>query len=353
MMVSFAHSDVDQSGGGMLAEAAQAAEVTRRQLVWWAGSSQHLQDKLRAFVPLQVATCGRGSSGHAACYAKHLIETLIRLPVMSYSPSTSSIYDVEMAGLERTLFLVISQSGQSSDILLSAKAAKNAGALVCAIVNDELSPLAHIADITIPLLAGPETSVAATKTYIASLFTILMLAASWAKDPDLLAAASRLPDLLAEAWAMDWSEGTARLAQARNMYVIGRGPTLGIAKEAALKLKETCGIHAEAFSEAEVRHGPMELVTRDFPVLLLVPGDRASTGFNSLVEDFVARGAVVMVAGAKYPGTVQLPTVAHVHAQVSAICLIQSFYRMAAHISMARGLDPDQPAYLRKVTDTL
>ena len=101
------------------------------------------------------------------------------------------------------------------------------------------------------------------------------------------------------------------------------------------------------------RHGPMELVKKDLPVLLFIPGDRASTGFCSLVDDFVGRGAQVIVAGASYPGTVQLPTVAHVRAEVSAICMIQSFYRMAAQISVARGLDPDRPAHLRKVTDTL
>ena len=353
MLPSSARLNANQSRTSMVAEAAEAAEVTRRQLTWWADSGEHVLHRLHACAPMQVATCGRGSSDHAASYAKHLIETVIRLPVMSHSPSTSSIYEVELAGLERTLFLVISQSGRSSDILLSADAAKVSGALVCAIVNDECSPLADIADITIPLLAGTETSVAATKTYIASLFTVLMLVGSWAKESGLLEAASRTPNLLTEAWAMDWSEGTATLTQARNMYIIGRGPTFGIAQEAALKLKETCGIHAEAFSEAEVRHGPMELVKKDFPVLLFVPGDRASTGFCSLVDDFVGRGAQVIVAGASYPGTVQLPTVAHVRAEVSAICMIQSFYRMAAQISVARGLDPDRPAHLRKVTDTL
>lgn len=337
----------------MLSEAAEAARVASAQLAWWSEHAASIVGRLRAFDPRQVITCGRGSSDHAATYAKYLIETTMRIPVWSYSPSTSSIYGVELRGIERNLFIAISQSGRSSDLLLSAQAASNAGAPVWAVVNDAGSPLADIADLNIPQLASKETSVAATKSYIASLFSVVLLVGYWAKDALLLEAASTIPDMLERSWSNDWTIGARAFADTRNMYVIGRGPTFGIAQEAALKLKEICGIHAEAFSAAEVRHGPMELVENGLPVLMFVPGDQAASGFAALAREFAARGANVVVAGASYDGATELPTVADVHPALSALCMIQSFYKMAPQISISRGLDPDRPVHLRKVTDTL
>jgi len=337
----------------MISEAAEAARVASAQLAWWSEHAAGIVGRLRTLDPRQIITCGRGSSDHSATYAKYLIETMMRISVSSYAPSTSSIYGVELLGLERTVFIVISQSGRSSDLLLSARTAKKAGALVCAIVNEVGSPLADVADLTIPQLAGKETSVAATKSYIASLFSVVLLVGYWAKDALLLEAASTIPDMLERSWSNDWTIGARAFADTRNMYVIGRGPTFGIAQEAALKLKETCGIHAEAFSAAEVRHGPMELVRRGFPVLMFVPGDQAASGFAALAQDFAARGANVVVAGASLAGTTELPTLEHIHPALSALCMIESFYKMAAQISSARGLDPDRPVHLRKVTDTL
>jgi glucosamine--fructose-6-phosphate aminotransferase (isomerizing) len=204
----------------------------------------------------------------------------------------------------------------------------------------------------LPLHAGPETSVAATKSYIAALAAIADLVAAWAGDDELAAALTALPDLLDRAWQADWSPLVEELADAKGLYVIGRGIGLGIAQEAALKFKETCGLHAEAFSAAEVRHGPMALVGPDFPLLVFRQSDETEAGVDALIAETLARGAPVLVAGEGPAGAIPLPSVA-AHPAIEPILQIQSFYRAANALSLRRGLDPDRPPHLRKVTETV
>lgn len=336
----------------MHAEAAEAPDVARRQLDRLGDRIERLGHTLRALDPPVVITCARGSSDHAATFAKYLIETRVRVLVASFAPSTSSVYHTAWRRLRDTLFLAISQSGQSPDLIASARAARAAGALVVAIVNDADSPLADIAEHTIPMLAGPERSVAATKSFIASLLAITGIVAEWAEDPAARDALTEAPKMLRDAWALDWSPALPVLREARNLYVIGRGLGLGIAQEAALKLKETCGLHAEAYSAAEVRHGPMAIVGDGFPVLMLVPNDEARDAFGPLAADFAARGARVMMAGGGLPGVLSLPAPADAHPALAPILFIQAFYRFAVQLSLARGFDPDRPPHLRKVTET-
>ena len=151
-----------------------------------------------------------------------------------------------------------------------------------ALVNTEESPLARAAHYVLPLRAGAETSVAATKSYIASLGAIVHLVAGWTRDRALTDALSHAPAKLARAWDLDWTGVVDQLRDAHNLYVIGRGLGLGIAQEAALKLKETCGLHAEAFSAAELRHGPMALVRQGFPVLAFAQHDETREGVEAL-----------------------------------------------------------------------
>ena len=337
----------------MAAEAAESSPVVRRQLDWWHSNGARIRGEFLRAGPQQIMTIARGSSDHAATYAKYLIEIGTGIPVSSYSPSLTSIYGVVPKGLERTLFLAISQSGRSSDLLMTAKAVKDECASLVAIVNDEQSPLASISSLLIPQLAGEEVSVAATKSFIATLSSILQLAGHCAGRSEFVEAAARLPELLDEAGKLDWGEAIAPLCQTSSMFVIGRGTTLGIAQEAALKLKEVCGIHAEAFSAAEVRHGPMQLVCKGFLVLVFVPEDAGSTGIKELVDDFVARQATVITVGESYGGSISLPVVKNAAASNAPICMMQSFYHLAATVSQFRGLDPDRPRYLRKVTSTL
>ncbi len=336
----------------MHAEAAEAAELAQRQLDRLGEQIGRLGDTLRRLDPALVITCARGSSDHAATFAKYLIETRVRTPVASFAPSTSSIYDTDWRKLKGTLFLAISQSGASPDLVASARAARDAGAFVVAIVNEAGTPLAEVAEQTIPMLAGPERSVAATKSFIASLLVLSHVVQAWTQDDELRAGLTQAPKLLREAWALDWGPALPALQDATNLYVIGRGLGLGIAQEAALKLKETCGLHAEAYSAAEVRHGPMAIVGKGFPVLMLVPNDEAGGAFVPLAQEFAARGARVLMAGGAAAGAVCLPGLEDAHVALAPIAGIQTFYRLAARLSLARGLDPDRPPHLQKVTET-
>jgi glucosamine--fructose-6-phosphate aminotransferase (isomerizing) len=340
----------------MFREAAEAPLAVREQLRSNRAVAAQAGERLRELAPRAVVTCARGSSDHAATFAKYLIETRAGVLTSSAAPSVSSIYAAK-SNLEGTLFLAISQSGASPDLVATAEAAKNAGAYVIALVNAESSPLAHAAHLAIPLCAGSETSVAATKSYIASLAAIIHLVGHWQRDEQMLSALELAPASLARAWELDWTPVAAALRPVTGLYVVGRGLGLGVAQEAALKLKETCGLHAEAFSAAEVRHGPMALVNAGFPVLLFAQHDETREGVETLADEMAARGAVVMLAspdatGPPGAGVLRLETVA-AHPAIEPMLFIQSFYRSANALSIARGHDPDRPPHLSKVTETV
>ena len=204
--------------------------------------------------------------------------------------------------LRDQLFLAVSQAGRSADIVETAAMAKAAGAITVAIVNDADSPLAHACDIVLPMQAGPELSVAASKSFIASLAVLLRLTAAWARrrhDAAGHRSPSRAPGCRGRARLV----GGARdaLARAHSVMTIGRGPTLAIAREAALKLKETCNLHAEAFSSAEFQHGPITLVEPAYPVLLFAPADQAAAGIETLRTDLARKGACVFSTGGHAP----------------------------------------------------
>jgi glutamine---fructose-6-phosphate transaminase (isomerizing) len=270
----------------------------------------------------------------------------------SAAPSVSSVYAASPQ-LGDALYLAISQSGRSPDLVQHARMARGAGAQVLALVNVVDSPLAAVAHRVIPLHAGPERSVAATKSYIGALSAILHLAARWRAEDGLLKAVAALPAGLKDAWSQDWSAALEVLARARNLFVIGRGLGLGIAQEAALKFKETCGLHAEAFSAAEVRHGPMTLVGPDFPVLCFVQQDDTLQGLDELVAEFRARGARVFVASPVDATVDVLPVSRASHPACTPVLAIQSFYRMVNALALRRGRNPDVPPHLNKVTETL
>jgi glucosamine--fructose-6-phosphate aminotransferase (isomerizing) len=334
----------------MFQEASQAAAAVREQLARNGEPMRALAAKLRARRPRAVVTCARGSSDHAATFAKYLFETRVGLITASAAPSIASIYGARQ-DLRECLFIAISQSGKSPDILAATEAARAGGAFIVALVNDESSPLASAADVTLPLAAGEEKSVAATKSFIASLAGLVHLTAEWTADQALREALARAPDDLERAWTLDWGGALEVLRPAANLYVIGRGMGLGVAQEAALKCKETCGLHAEGFSSAEVRHGPQALLQDDFPALVFSQDDEARAGIEALARDLVARGVEVMAAGIAVPGAVVLPSIA-THPLVEPLLLAQSFYRMANALAIARGRDPDRPPNLRKVTET-
>ena len=344
-------SGVTVTATRMFREAAEAPEMVHAQLLRNAPVVEALARRLRAAPPRAVVTLGRGSSDHAATFARYLIETKLGVVTSSAAPSVSSVYDAS-PGMEGMLCLAVSQSGRSPDLLAAAQAAAAAGALVVALVNDEASPLADLAELTIPLGAGPELSVAATKSYIAALAAAAQLVAFWLDDPTLRAALDGLPDLLAAAWARPWTAAPSRLAGVQGLYVLGRGVGFGVAQEAALKLKETCGLHAEAFSTAEVRHGPMALVGPGFPILAFVQDDETRPGVEAAIAACADKGADVMkVGGGDQPGVIRLPAPT-THPALEPIVFVQGFYRMACELAVTRGFDPDRPPHLSKVTET-
>ena len=336
----------------MLREAAEAPDVAARLIAENAGLCRELGARLRAKPPRFAVTCARGSSDSAATYAKYLLEIRLGVVVASVGPSVSSIYHARPR-MDGALFLAISQSGRSPDLLRLAETARADGALTVALVNDTQSPLAEICEVVLPLHAGPERSVAATKSYLAALVAMLQLLAEWSEDGEIGRAVSTLPQDLTRALACDWRRAVAPLKAVESLYVVGRGAGYAAAQEAALKLKETCGIHGEALSAAEIMHGPLALAGPDFPVILFSQRDEALTSLTELAAGLVARGVPVIAAGpAARAATLPLPGGGELHPFAQPIALIQSFYPLAEALARARGRDPDRPPHLRKVTET-
>jgi glucosamine--fructose-6-phosphate aminotransferase (isomerizing) len=347
------NTDHPSSSTAMLREAQEAPEAVARLLAGNAALCRDLGARLRAAPPPFAVTCARGSSDNAATFAKYLLEIHLGLVTASVGPSVTSIYEARPR-MRGALFLAVSQSGRSPDLLNLAEAAHSDGALTIAAVNDTASPLASLCEVVLPLHAGPERSVAATKSFIAALAAILQLVAHWSEDSGLLEAVERLPDTLRQAARQDWSAALPLLADASNLFVVGRGLGFAVAQEAALKLKETSGVHAEAMSAAELMHGPWTLLGEHFPVLLLSQRDETLAGASDLVTRLADQDIPVVVAGAaEGPARIVLDTVKDLHPFVAPLALIQSFYPLVDAIARARGRDPDKPPRLRKVTETV
>jgi glucosamine--fructose-6-phosphate aminotransferase (isomerizing) len=321
-------------------EASETAAGAARQIATLAPILDALVARLRTRPPAFAVTCARGSSDHAATYGKYLLETTLGCAVASIGPSIVSTYG-RAPNLGGALFLAVSQSGKSPDLVQLTSAARVAGALVVGLVNDTASPLAAECEFVLPLCAGEERSIAATKSFLLSCFAFLQLTARWTDDAALLDAVARAPDLLTAATAVACP---LDLATASNLYVVGRGVGLSAAHEIALKLKETCHLHAEAFSTAELRHGPIALVDRGFPILALVQADRTQPSVEDTLAHLASLGAAIT----------RLPVVANAPAILAPLCAVQAFYLALPALAKARGLDADAPSpHLSKVTRTI
>jgi glucosamine--fructose-6-phosphate aminotransferase (isomerizing) len=300
--------------------------------------------------PTMVGTIARGSSDHAATFLKYAIEITAGVPVASIGPSVTSVYGRRL-NLENAAVWAISQSGKSPDIV-QALAAASSGVTV-AFTNTPDSPLARTAQYAIDLAAGTERSVAATKTFVASIVGGLGLLAEWTQDTALSTALQGVSGALERALGFDWSPLIAALDGHRSMYVLGRGPSLAIAAEAALKLKETCGIHAEAYSSAEVLHGPARIVESGFPVLVLAGTDAAQMPIAETADRLAEQGAMVFSTTPVADKATHLPFEDAGHDLVTALSLVAPFYLFVEALARHRGNDPDRPPHLRKVTETV
>ena len=307
---------------------------------------------LRAGDPRVVVTVARGSSDHVCAYFKYACELLLGLPVASVGPSVASIWGARMK-LAGAACISVSQSGQSPDIVAMAKAARRDGALTLAITNDTGSALAgqvvHVLDIH----AGTERSVAATKTFVTSAVAMLLLVGYWRGDTGLIRAVMDLPEVLRRACDLTWPEVGAAVVAAPSLYTLGRGPSWAIANEAALKFKETCRIHAESYSSAEVLHGPVSIVETGFPVVCFAAHDKAEAAVVAIADQLADKGATVFVTSDLAQKARTIEHLRSGHPLADPIALIVSFYAMVERVARARGIDPDRPRHLRKVTQTL
>lgn len=346
---------MSNSSSAMARETAEAPDAVSRLIDREWRAIRALGRKLSANPPHVVVTAARGSSDNAAGFLKYAVEIATGVPVASMGPSVASIYHAPLR-LEGALLVTISQSGESPDLVVLQEAAKKAGAATLALVNDEASPVAKGADHVLSLHAGQETSVAATKSFVASTAAVAALVAAWSGDEALAAAVRLLPKALHEALSLDWSAALPAFEGAASLYALGRGPAFPIAQEAALKFKEVAGIHAEAFSSAEVMHGPLRLVEGRLPILFFAPHDAALATNREAAAKLAAMEASVFCvaprAGDGMPGT-RLPAASTGHAAIDPIVMILSFYRFVEMLARLRGLDPDRPSYLTKVTRTL
>lgn len=327
----------------MAREAAEAPLRIAEQLHANAGTVAAVVAAIQQRAPRYVYMVGRGSSDHAGVYGKYLIETELGLPVVAAAPSIASVYQKQLQ-LQDALVLVISQSGRSPDILAQLAMAKASGAMVVALVNDTSSPLAAEADYVLPLFVGPEQAVAATKSFLATLSALLQLVSVWSGDVALLQAVNQLPQLLRQAQQLPAQLTATAVAAVAHGVVLGRGPGYAIAREIALKLKEVCGIHAEAFSSAEFLHGPVTLVKPNFAIIDVTIHDEAHSAHRAQIDEVTRRGASVI--GLHHAALC-------CHPRVLPLLVLQRFYLDVEAVARARGVDPDAPPGLNKVTKTL
>lgn len=309
---------------------------------------------ISARAPRFVLFVARGTSDHAALYAKYLVETRLGWAAGLASPSTMTIYDAQPQ-LRDVLVIAVSQSGASPDLLEPLTRARAAGAITVAVTNSPESVLARASEFHLDVLAGPERAVAATKTYTAQLLTLYLFVEALAGGDG--AAAARLPGQ-AETLLRREAEA-ARLATryrfAEQLVVTARGYNYATAREAALKLMETSYLVCHAFSGADLLHGPVAMIDRGFPVIAIVPSGPGGAAMEPVLTALRERSADTLVIGDR--GAVELGTVGMALDDLdpeilSPILAILPIQKLAWYLARERGVDPDQPRGLRKETST-
>ena len=299
--------------------------------------------------PRIVVLCGRGSSGHVGVYLRYLFETRLGWLTSAAAPSVMTAYQ-RPPDFREALFVVISQSGRSPDLVAATQIARRGGALTLSIVNDQDSPAASAAELVLPIGAGPEHAVAATKTVVLSMVAGASLMATLARDNKLQGGLEDLPQRFLGAFSCDWSAWADRAAGAPAAFIVGRGYSLGCAREIALKTTEVLRVPALGYSAAELRHGPRAAITSSTPVLALRQNDEAAGSVDDLIKDLTDQGEDVFSAGGVHG---VLPWIGDGHPACDPIVMLVPTYRAIEQAARRRGLDPDKSPYLRKVTRTL
>ena len=332
------------------AMAREVAEIPQRagQLLSSDNSIAPAVARIAAFQPRFAVVCGRGSSGHVGTHLRYLIETRLSLITSESAPSVFTVYGMKQ-DMRGVLFIVISQSGQSPDLLRSAEVARECGALTLAIVNDAASPVAKACELVVDIAAGPERAVAATKTVVLSALAGALLIARLADDRELSAGLQRLPERLHRALGCDWSPWAGAVAHTRASFVAGRGYALGPAREVALKITEVLRAPSLGFSTAELRHGPRAAVTQETPVLVLRQQDETAAATDDLIRGLRESGSSVYAVGSNG----SLPWIGDDHPALDPLAMLLPAYAAIERAAVAQGFDPDRPPHLSKVTQTL
>ena len=310
---------------------------------------------LRERDPKLIVTLARGSSDHAVTFFSYLAGRTLGLPVASLPPSLLSVYAARLRAQD-TLAIGVSQSGESSDVVEGLKALRRAGGLTIALSNDPDSSLVRAADYALLQRAGHEQAVAASKTFTTQMLSLSLLVAYWGEDDALLQALQAVPEALSatlETAQRSLKETALRLTHARSMYVLGRGLSYAPALETALKLKETCYVHAEAYSSAEFQHGPIAAVNPSDPVLLLSIDDATKSSNLEAAAKLRAASADLNIVGAAAVADVAATLPTGLEPVTQAFALMLAGQLLALYLASAKGLDPDAPRHLNKVTKTM
>jgi glucosamine--fructose-6-phosphate aminotransferase (isomerizing) len=336
----------------MRAETLVIPEVVATALGRQSATLDEVVRRIREVAPRGLVTVARGTSDHAAEYAIRLAACELGLLGTSLPPSLVTLAEAPLR-FDGQLVVAISQSGRSPDVVEPAAAARRGGALTLAVVNDAASPLAEAADLVLEVDAGPELAVAATKSYVASLLQIARLTAALSGRKGLARAFADLPATLEQALDVDWSAALADLAPASSLFVVGRGLAYATAREAALKFKEVCGLHAEAVSGAEIMHGPKALIDAETPLLLFTAPDVPATAQLATARELAALTPRLWVAGSvDAPVGHRLTSPVAEEPALQPLVDIVPLYLLADDLARRRGLSPDRPRHLSKVTET-
>ena len=346
----------------MLREIREIPEVVERLVREESGRAREAARAIARRRVCTVVIAARGSSDHAATYAKYLIEASLGIPVALAAASIATVYGAPLR-LRDAAVVAISQSGQGPDIVGYVEAAREHGAVTVAVVNDPRSPLAEAVDHALDMRAGPERSVPATKTYVASLAAIALLVEDLAVesgdggalglDMDALPGELSRVLLTVDAWSAG-PELVSRLAAADRCLVTSRGFNLATAQEVALKLKETTGVFADGYSAADLLHGPVAVAGPDVPALAFRPDGPMGPSIDRAVDALAAAGSPVWLVGGRESagrdGVLRL--VEDLPEALTPLAYATAGHLIAEAVGRARGLDPDQPIGLEKVTKT-
>lgn len=342
-------------GGLMAAEIGEQAAAWQRLLDAGRDNIAEVAARIAEYGPRTIQFVGRGTSEHAGHYAKYLVENSGLMPTGTIAPSTMTVYGARL-DLSGTLVIAVSQSGGSPDLVTSLESARAGGALTLAVTNNPWSPLAKAAELTLDIHAGPEHAVAATKTYTAELLALYLLVDRMRGGDG--SAAQRIPDL--GAGLLDRDADIRQVAQryrfVQRLIVTGRGFSYPTAREAALKLMETCYISAQAFSGADLLHGPLATIDSQVPVIAVVPTGAGGEAMRPTLGRLAERNADVFGIGGE--GLISGLAVTHalpedVPEELTPLLAIIPLQQLALHLAIARGEDPDRPRSLHKVTETL